>query len=631
MAGFIFGGDTGIASAEELARKRKIVDALLETGTVMPRTFGEGLSVFGRAIAGRLKDNKLRKQEDAERSRARSAFDSLAGQGGFGGEKSNIAVSSGDPLDPVNISGDTMAALGKDSGTAGYRASLIGTESGGNWRAQNNEIGSGGKAGHFGRVQFGHARLQEAMDAGAIPQGTTPEQFVNSPALQIAAENWHFADLEKNLGDLVGKTVNGKPMDIGALVAMGHLGGAGGARKYVESGGAYNPQDSFGTSLSEYAATHGGQGGQGGQITMSAAGGGDAGRISQLSDLAANPYLPEGQRSVIAALLNSEMQNMLPQDPMRAIELERAQLELEQLRNPTAKTPEALTERRALAGAAGLVEGTPEYQAYIATGKLPEAPEPGFRPMTPDEVAQLGLPPGPYQISPKGEIKQIGGNGTTVKIDMGTGSPDLGKLSTDYGYLTNPDGSIKRDSETGLAIAAPVPGSPAAVDAANAEKKSEMRNRQAAATANIVLEDIDKAIEQTSGWSAGAGGALTGMVPGTPARDLEGSLNTIKANIGFDRLQQMRESSPTGGALGAIAVPELIMLQAVLGSITTDQSPKQLKANLQRLKEVYEPIAKKAAAYPSAEEFGFGGGGGSASTSADLGLSDDDLRYLEQP
>ena len=145
--------------------------------------------------------------------------------------------------------------------TAGYRASLIGTESGGNWAAQNNETGAGGQKGHYGRVQFGRARLQEAMNAGAIPQGVTPEQFMASPDLQVAAENWHFGDLESQLSDLVGTVVNGKPMDMAALVAMGHLGGAGGARRYVATGGAYNPSDAYGTSLSDYAGTHGGAGG----------------------------------------------------------------------------------------------------------------------------------------------------------------------------------------------------------------------------------------------------------------------------------------------------------------------------------------------------------------------------------
>lgn len=147
--------------------------------------------------------------------------------------------------------------------TPDYLASLINTESGGNWADQNNVMGAGGMAGHFGRVQFGKARLQDAMNAGAIPFGTTPEQFMASPELQMAAEKWHFADLESQLAPYVGAVVNGKPLDMAALVAMGHLGGAGGAKKYVETGGAYNPSDAYGTSLSDYASTHGGAGGGG--------------------------------------------------------------------------------------------------------------------------------------------------------------------------------------------------------------------------------------------------------------------------------------------------------------------------------------------------------------------------------
>lgn len=253
--------------------------------------------------------------------------------------------------------------------------------------------------------------------------------------------------------------------------------------------------------------------------------------------------------------------------------------------------------------------------------------DPGFTVMTAEEVAALGLPPGAYQKSPKGEVKQIGGNGTNVTVNTG-GGPELGKLSTDYGYVLDPaTGLPKIDPETGLPMAAPVPGSPAAREAEAVAAKAETRETQAANSASVVLQDINKAIDQTSGWTAGAGSLLS-SIPGSGAKDLESTLDTIKANIGFDRLQQMREASPTGGALGGIAVPELVMLQAVLGSLKTDQSPAQLKANLERLREIYEPIAAKAAAYPNAAEFGFGG---NAAPTAALGLSDDDLKYLEAP
>lgn len=225
------------------------------------------------------------------------------------------------------------------------------------------------------------------------------------------------------------------------------------------------------------------------------------------------------------------------------------------------------------------------------------------------------------------EMKKAGASSTTVNLP-GTG-PELGKLSTDYGYVLDPaTGLPKIDPATGLPMAAPVPGSPAAREAEALAAKTDKRETQAADSASVVLEDINKAIEQTSGWTAGMGSLLSG-VPGTAATDLQNSINTIVANIGFDRLQQMREASPTGGALGGIAVPELVMLQAVLGSLKTEQSPEQLKANLERLREIYEPIAAKAAAYPNAAEFGFGGV--ATAPAGDLGLSEDDLKYLEAP
>ena len=63
-------------------------------------------------------------------------------------------------------------------------------------------------------------------------------------------------------------------------------------------------------------------------------------------------------------------------------------------------------------------------------------------------------------------------------------------------------------------------------------------------------------------------------------------METIKANIGFNELQEMRNASKTGGALGSVAVQELTALQSVLGSLDVGQSNEQLKANLQKIKDI---------------------------------------------
>ena len=85
-------------------------------------------------------------------------------------------------------------------------------------------------------------------------------------------------------------------------------------------------------------------------------------------------------------------------------------------------------------------------------------------------------------------------------------------------------------------------------------------------------------------------GALLSRVGGTDANNLRSQLATIKSNIGFDKLQSMREASPTGGALGNVSEKENEYLQSVLGNVEQSQSPEQLKKNLLRLREAYLDI-----------------------------------------
>lgn len=125
----------------------------------------------------------------------------------------------------------------------------------------------------------------------------------------------------------------------------------------------------------------------------------------------------------------------------------------------------------------------------------------------------------------------------------------------------------------------------------------------------VVQQDIDRAIALaqsggvgplgTTGW-----GSLMSAVPGSDAGNLASTLNTIKANIGFDKLQAMREASPTGGALGQVSERENVLLQSVLGALDQSQSQDQFVANLQRLKQV---LAERQQVRRQAFEQDFGG------------------------
>lgn len=172
--------------------------------------------------------------------------------------------SAGLPDAASAASPSTLATPGTPDAATGSAlpASLNSTESGGRWNAQNDEVGAGGAVGHFGRAQFGQARLQEAANAGAIPQGTTPQQFMKSPELQKSAENWHFADIDQNIrangfDKMLGQSINGVPITMGGMRAVAHLGGNKGLQRFIQTGGRYNPSDANGTSLMDYFTRHG--------------------------------------------------------------------------------------------------------------------------------------------------------------------------------------------------------------------------------------------------------------------------------------------------------------------------------------------------------------------------------------
>jgi hypothetical protein len=209
-------------------------------------------------------------------------------------------------------------------------------------------------------------------------------------------------------------------------------------------------------------------------------------------------------------------------------------------------------------------------------------------------------------------------SGTVVNVG-GTEQPMAGPVPAGFARipdLNNPDNpSGFRD--------VPIPGGSADLElqAAEAESiaadtKRALSADSTAQTANVVIQDIGRLTQLVSEapWyspAVGTGSGLLEGLRGTNAADAKALAGTIRANIGFDRLQQMRESSPTGGALGAVTQNELDSLQAVLGSLDTAQSEDQFLQNLERLNTIYAGVLNKLAAYPNAAEFGITGPQGS--------------------
>ena len=148
----------------------------------------------------------------------------------------------------------------------------------------------------------------------------------------------------------------------------------------------------------------------------------------------------------------------------------------------------------------------------------------------------------------------------------------------------------------GVTSMAPVAGTPAAVEQEKASGKNKRQIVSNLNKSNLVSTNIDEALKLVTPKTTGSIGEATRMLPlsgGSDAASLASYVDTIKANIGFEQLNAMRQESPTGGALGNVAVKELDFLQASLGNLNPNLSEEVLKKNLTAVKTHYTNFMKE--------------------------------------
>lgn len=82
----------------------------------------------------------------------------------------------------------------------------------------------------------------------------------------------------------------------------------------------------------------------------------------------------------------------------------------------------------------------------------------------------------------------------------------------------------------------------------------------------------------------GVRGTLPNM-PGSEAADAQAKLNTLKSQVAFGVLQEMRNNSKTGGALGNVSDAEGKRLEANLAALENAQSYSQMQESLRKIVE----------------------------------------------
>lgn len=170
----------------------------------------------------------------------------------------------------------------------------------------------------------------------------------------------------------------------------------------------------------------------------------------------------------------------------------------------------------------GIVKGTPEWRQFVVSGSLPDA--------------SSGKPPVGYRPTQEGNLEAVPGGPADIKQNE--------KRQGDFASLQYLNQKLD-DLSTQANILKEHPGLPGIT---------------------------------------GVRGMIPNL-PGTKAADAEAERTTLLAKTAFATLQDMRNASKSGGALGAIAVQELVMLQNAVVALEKSQGTDQFKANLGRLQE----------------------------------------------
>lgn len=235
--------------------------------------------------------------------------------------------------------------------------------------------------------------------------------------------------------------------------------------------------------------------------------------------------------------------------------------------------------------------------------------------LTPQEEEEKKLPKpiagGAFSQMPDGSIvpneaiqewnKQIIGlrrPQTNVNVDLGEKGPKFGTIPPGHMLKKNPDGSYVMEA---------VAGSPAALEIEAEEKKAESRAGMEEKYSSIVLDEINRARELVNSDSIipnTSWGGLLAAVPGSPQKALGNLLTTIKSNAGFERLQEIRDNSPTGGSLGPVSDFENKQLQMTIGALEQTGRKEDILYNLNRIEVLHRrvmfgtPEERKAAGLP---------------------------------
>lgn len=104
--------------------------------------------------------------------------------------------------------------------------------------------------GHFGKYQFSPATLRFIGFPVSMVAFMDNERLQDSAVAKYMRVNARILDIDSSS---YRDTVGSVEVTTSGILAAAHLGGAGAAKKWMVTNGRYNPADTLGTDLEDYA------------------------------------------------------------------------------------------------------------------------------------------------------------------------------------------------------------------------------------------------------------------------------------------------------------------------------------------------------------------------------------------
>lgn len=516
------------ATPDTLARKREMIQRLFENTDA--NYTGSGIAALAQGILGGVKNRRMDKFEGEKRGEATDAYNRLFG-GGDAGRVSSRGPMSILGMPPDNSGTDIRAGLierGMPEHVADGFMMNFQDESGLNPGINEQNPTVPGSRGGFGLAQW------------TGPRRRALETFAEMRGANVADPN---TQLDFLMTELQGPE-------------------SGAARSILSSQDAGQAGAAIVNNFLRPAEQHraerearytGGQGYQGGSISTSGSPGMSGPGMSELTAMAANPWLSQEQRQMVQSMMGQQQsrdqytwqqqqeQAAQASDPLRQQQLEMGAIELERLRNEPPPMPGAPTTKTI-------------YDETTGQERVVQWDGAGWQ-----QLGGTAAPSGPQVV--------VNNNGDPV--------PEIGTIPQGWEYYID---------ENGIRRARPVAGGPEDGSAADLTREGNKSN-----AADVVLRAASRAREaDASRWVGGIPGRLASNNPSSQNAEVYRQVESLQSMAKVTNLQAMRDASPTGGALGGISAPELIMLETMSGALDP-ASP-----NFQRDLNDYERMLLKA-------------------------------------